>query len=122
MNIWLAIWAILDFASVNHEPPNPEIPEVVCEYFQEDCVRALGVAWCESLHNPRAYNGVDHGLFQINEHYWVMSLRSIGISVMRLFSQHGWLITYMRTLVGAGLCGLVGGTSDNQNMLKVRRN
>jgi len=72
MNIWLAIWAILDFASVNHEPPNPEIPEVVCEYFQEDCVRALGVAWCESLHNPRAYAAAEksYGLFQINEYYW----------------------------------------------------
>jgi len=35
INVWLAIWAILDFASVNHEPPNPEIPEVVCEYFAD---------------------------------------------------------------------------------------
>ena len=70
MNVWLAIWTILDFASVNHEPPNPEIPEVVCEYFADDCVRALSIAWCESLHNPRAYNGFDNGLFQINEHYW----------------------------------------------------
>ncbi len=70
MNVWLAIWAILDFASVSHEPPNAEIPAVVCEYFVDDCVRALGIAWCESLHNPRAYNGEDHGLFQINKHYW----------------------------------------------------
>jgi hypothetical protein len=72
INVWLGIWAILDFAGVNHEPPpeNTEVVEVVCEFFQDDCVRALGVAWCESLHNPRAYNGVDHGLFQINEHYW----------------------------------------------------
>ena len=69
--IWLAIWSILDFASVtHHEPPNAEIPAVVCEYFADDCPRALGIAWCESLHNPRAYNGVDHGLFQINENYW----------------------------------------------------
>jgi hypothetical protein len=70
MNVWLAIWAILDFASVNHEPPNNEVPEVVCEYFEDDCVKALGIAWCESLHNPRAYNGEDHGLFQINKYYW----------------------------------------------------
>ena len=69
MNIWLAIWKILDFVSVTHEVPEPVAP-VVCEYFQEDCVRALGIAWCESLHNPRAYNGADHGLFQINQNYW----------------------------------------------------
>ena len=45
MNVWLAIWAILDFASVNHEPPQPEVTEIVCDYIQEDCVLALGVAW-----------------------------------------------------------------------------
>ena len=73
INVWVAIWAILDFASVNHEPPNPEIPEVVCEYFADDeCLRALGVSWCESLHNPNAYAAEEKssGLFQINEHYW----------------------------------------------------
>ena len=74
INIWLGIWAILDFAGVNHEPPpeNTEVVEVVCEFFQDDCVRALGVAWCESLHNPRAYAEAEKssGLFQINEHYW----------------------------------------------------
>ena len=73
MNVWLAIWAILDFASVNHEPPNPEIPEVVCEYFADDeCLRALGVSWCESLHNPNAYAAEEKssGLFQINYFYW----------------------------------------------------
>ena len=71
MNVWLAIWAILDFASVNHEPPNPEIPEVVCEFFADDCVRALSIAWCESLHNPRAYNPEgSHGLFQIKQYWW----------------------------------------------------
>jgi len=69
MNIWLVIWRILDFTSVSHEVPEPVAP-IVCEYFADDCVRALGIAWCESLHNPRAYNGVDHGLFQINENYW----------------------------------------------------
>ena len=71
INVWLAIWAILDFASVNHEPPNPEIPEVVCEYFADDCQRALGIAGCESLHNPRAYHPEgSHGLFQIHEPTW----------------------------------------------------
>ena len=71
MNIWLAIWAILDFASVSDEPPNAEIPAVVCEYFADDCVRALGIAWCESLHNPRAYHPEgSHGLFQIHEPTW----------------------------------------------------
>ena len=70
MNLWLMIWSILDFAAINHEPPNPEVAPIVCEYFADDCGKALGIAWCESLHNPRAYNGVDHGLFQINENYW----------------------------------------------------
>jgi len=71
MNIWLAIWAILDFASVSDEPPNAEIPAVVCEYFVDDCPRALGIAWCESLHNPRAYHPEgSHGLFQIHEPTW----------------------------------------------------
>tara|TARA_R100000742_G_C4226634_1_gene49125 strand:+ start:128 stop:472 length:345 start_codon:yes stop_codon:yes gene_type:complete len=73
MNVWLAIWAILDFASVNHEPPpeNTEVVEIVCEYF-DPCVRPLGIAWCESLHNPNAYAAAEKssGLFQINEHYW----------------------------------------------------
>lgn len=71
INIWLGIWAILDFASVNHEPPpeNTEVVEIVCAYF-DPCVRPLGIAWCESLHNPRAYNGADHGLFQINKYFW----------------------------------------------------
>jgi len=69
MNLWLVIWRILDFTSISHEVPEPVAP-IVCEYFADDCVRALGIAWCESLHNPRAYNGVDHGLFQINENYW----------------------------------------------------
>jgi len=68
--MWLAIWLIIDFVSVREEPPYPDIPAVVCEYFADDCVRPLSIAWCESLHNPNAYNGVDHGLFQINEHYW----------------------------------------------------
>ena len=52
MNLWLAIWSILDFASVNYEPPNAEIPEVVCEYFADDCVRALelrGASHCTIL-------------------------------------------------------------------------
>ena len=76
--IWLAIWRILDFATVNHEPPNPEIPAVVCEYFQEDCVTALSISWCESLHNPRAFNAktIDNGLFQISTYYWKESFSS----------------------------------------------
>ena len=57
MNLWLVIWSILDFAAINHEPPNPEVAPIVCEYFADNCVDALGIAWCESLHNPRAYNG-----------------------------------------------------------------
>ena len=70
MNLWLVIWSILDFAAINHEPPNPEVAPIVCEYFADDCVDALGIAWCESLHNPRAYNGADHGLFLINKYFW----------------------------------------------------
>ena len=68
--MWLAIWLIIDFVSVREEPPYPDIPAVVCEYFADDCVRPLSIAWCESLHNPRAYNGADHGLFQINKYFW----------------------------------------------------
>ena len=69
MNLWIAIWTILDFAGINHEPPNPEVVPIVCMY-DWDCGEALGIAWCESLHNPRAYNGHDHGLFQVNEYWW----------------------------------------------------
>jgi hypothetical protein len=39
---------------------------------------------------------------------------------MRLFSQHGLLITYMRTPVGAGPCGLVGGTSKWEPKKKLK--
>ena len=47
MNLWLAIWSILDFATINHEPPNPEIAPIVCEYFADDCVDALGIKWAD---------------------------------------------------------------------------
>ena len=32
VNVWLVIWGILDFASVNVEPPNHEVPAALCEY------------------------------------------------------------------------------------------
>lgn len=73
MNVWLAIWRILDFASFVEIPQEQvQIAESVCSYEWEDsdCVEALGIVWCESLGNPRAYNGVDHGHFQVNEFYW----------------------------------------------------
>mgnify|MGYP003320949481 FL=1 len=71
VNVWLAIWGIIDFASANTEPPNHEIPAAICEYEGWACSDATGVAWCESLMNPRAYHPEgSHGLFQIHEPTW----------------------------------------------------
>jgi len=73
VNLWLAIWSILDFASFVEIPQEQDqIAQSVCSYEWEDsdCVRALGIVWCESLGNPRAYNGEDHGHFQVNEFFW----------------------------------------------------
>jgi hypothetical protein len=89
VNIWLVIWSILDFAAINHEPPNPEVAPIVCEYFADDCVDALGIAWCESLHNPRAYNGADHGLFQINKYFWYEVFEDSGLTGLMLSSPLG---------------------------------
>lgn len=72
VNVWLVIWGIIDFASANPEPPNHEIPAVICEYEGWDCADAIGVAWCESLMNPNAVNpdSDDHGVMQLNKFYW----------------------------------------------------
>ena len=71
--MWVAIWSILDFASVGGPPQEQtKIAETVCSYEWEnsDCVAALGIVWCESQGNPRAVNGADHGHFQVNKFYW----------------------------------------------------
>ena len=69
MNLWVAIWSIIDYVGIHQEAPNPEIVTVVSLY-DWDVGRALGVAWCESLHKLTAFNGEGHGLFQINEYWW----------------------------------------------------
>lgn len=69
--IWIAIWALLDFSSIAQEPPHPEIPGIVEEYFGEETSRALGVFWCESLHLPTAVSKTnDHGIAQVSEMWW----------------------------------------------------
>ena len=69
--IWIAIWALLDFASAAQEPPHPEIPSIVEEYFGEETITALGVFWCESLHLPTAVSKTDdHGLAQLSQKWW----------------------------------------------------
>ena len=70
MNLWLELWKIVDLVSVNVSPPN-EIAPTVCEYFHENCVRALSISWCESFHNPYAYNPEgSYGIFQIYKPVW----------------------------------------------------
>ena len=32
------------------------VQPTVCEYFTQNCIRALSISWCESFHNPWAYN------------------------------------------------------------------
>ena len=72
VNVWLVIWGILDFASVNVEPPNHEIPAAICEYEEWGCKNAIGVVWCESLMSPTAVNSKsdDHGVMQVNRFFW----------------------------------------------------
>ena len=69
--MWIYLWLLLDWCGLHAEPPHPEIPAVVEEYFVEETSRALGVFWCESLHNPRAVSHTnDFGIAQINSDYW----------------------------------------------------
>tara|TARA_B100001996_G_C18391766_1_gene489454 strand:- start:45 stop:374 length:330 start_codon:yes stop_codon:yes gene_type:complete len=66
----LLVWLLIDLAGLN--APNPvqdEVIETTCSY-EWDCVEALSIAWCESYHLPTAFNGEDHGYFQINEYFW----------------------------------------------------
>ena len=72
VNVWLVIWGILDFASVNVEPPNHEVPAALCEYEEWGCKNAIGVVWCESLMSPAAVNSKsdDLGVMQVNRFFW----------------------------------------------------
>ena len=70
---YLLIWLLIDAGAmrVDH-PPQQEIVQAASVYWEEgeELVRSLSVAWCESYHTITAYNGEDHGAWQINEHYW----------------------------------------------------
>jgi len=66
----LLIWLLIDAGSLRAEyPPQRQIVEAASEY-PWPVVRSLSIAWCESYHNPRAFNGVDNGVWQVNEKYW----------------------------------------------------
>mgnify|MGYP003140385317 FL=1 len=69
---YLLIWLLIDAGSmrVDH-PPQQQIVQAASVYWEgEELVRSLSIAWCESYHTTTAYNGADHGAWQINEHYW----------------------------------------------------
>jgi len=67
---WFFIWLLIDAGSLRTEyPPQQQIVEAASEY-PWPVVESLSVAWCESYHHPRAFNGVDNGAWQINQTYW----------------------------------------------------
>ena len=67
---WVAIWLLIDIAGVNASSPDHlKIVEASSSY-DWPVVEALSVAWCESQFNRRAYNGVDHSVWQINQDWW----------------------------------------------------
>ena len=66
----MLLWALIDFAGVQAEPPaETHISAVVCNYFSDECSNALRIIECESQFNQFAFNGFDNGIFQLNE-YW----------------------------------------------------
>ena len=69
---YLLIWLLIDAGSIRYEyPPQQEVVQAASIYWEgEELVRSLSVAWCESYHTITAYNGEDHSVWQINEHYW----------------------------------------------------
>jgi hypothetical protein len=83
--------------------PVGSIEEIICDFFADDCAKALSVAWCESSYNPHTVGSAgERGLMQIHPVH-IGNLSNYGLSwddmfdpvanltyAYALYSSQGW--------------------------------